>query len=1070
MKKYIIFALAGVIGTLSCTAELQPDNAEVPAGGAQKTTVNLCITTAEPGTRTFMEEDGGQFVPMWHATDRLGVLFDSWNAGAGAADAVLANSSPDGRTATFEGTASVGEGVHTVYAFSPARAFYATEAGRILDLEIPCIQFPAATSFDPRADLLVGVPADVRVSGNSATVDKMHFRRIGAILEVKLADATTGSALSADNIKSVKLESGMAGAALTGVFRYDFAGADAAATQMTVSTPGVTADFTESPMPFPGSRVYLIVNPTTLRGGSRLTVTVLTDRHEVSKTVSLPSDLELPSSKVTTLTFNLTGDAATVFFQDSFDWIARYWDDMADGAADTFLYTTAHDRVLYNLDPVANGSTSTTAEPPYKQPNIWAWNPNTLGAAFTSLGYADRQQNEAAKVLYAQENYLKFGKTDRHNCLTLPALPVGGGSVNVDLSFDWSAQDAGKEFVVEVTGGGVCAGSGSAVSTPFSQSTTLKWERKTLALSGITASSRICIRPNLTNYAASGKYRWFIDNIRVSEHTGPVVAGNVIGRVLDSNGNPVAGVAVSDGIAVTSTGADGWYGLQSQKANGYVFISQPQGYEARLEGVFPQFWQALSGDVSVEERHDFTLTAVDNSQCVLLALGDLHLCNRNALYDLRQFRLQTDELKRQVLTLRSQGKKVYGLTLGDMTWDLYWDGSSGLAGCNFDLSSYKSEVNSDFAGLSFPVWHTIGNHDHDYRGTGDWDTVIPYKQVIGPTYYSFNVGGYHIISLDNVICENDGTVSGRSNHGGLTQEILDWISADLALTGASTPLIISMHEPMHVPSDPTGGYIYYTYVKKLTPLLGSRNVHMISGHTHCLSNVKVSSKLYEHNTGALCSTWWWTGRFSISSEASWGSGSSLSTIYNVGPDGSPSGYTVYDLSAGRMSWRYKAFSLDADRQFKTYDRNQFVLTAANWCPAATAARKKEFEELTAKGDGTYSYAVAAGTSGVPANLVYINVWDYDPSFKITVTENGKSLTVTKLTDAYDPMHMVAYSAVRYQNGSAATAAFNSIATQHIFRVQASEANSTLVVTVTDRFGNVSTQTMTRPKAFTVGWD
>ena len=48
--------------------------------------------------------------------------------------------------------------------------------------------------------------------------------------------------------------------------------------------------------------------------------------------------------------------------------------------------------------------------------------------------------------------------------------------------------------------------------------------------------------------------------------------------------------------------------------------------------------------------------------------------------------------------------------------------------------------------------------------------------------------------------------------------------------------------------------------------------------------------------------------------------------------------------------------------------------------------------------------------------------------------------------------------------------FNTAATQHLFRVQASEANSTLVITVTDRFGNVSTQTMTRPKAFTVGWD
>ncbi len=1048
----------------SCARELEQDHPRQPEAPA----VQLTVNTEEIQSKTYMEQDGGKWAPRWHASDKIGVFIDSWTAGTAAAHGTLSNTLPDGRTATFEGTASVSEGVHTVYAFSPARAFYGTEAGSVLDLEIPYIQFPTAASFDPKADLLVCVPQEVSVSGSSATVDKMHFRRIGAILEVVLADATAGGVLSADNIKSVKLTSGMGGAALTGVFRYDFAGADAAAQQMATSNPSVTADLSASPMPFHGNKIYLIVNPTTLRGGTTLTVTVLTDAHEVTRVISLPSDLELPSSKVTTLTINLS-DAASVYFADNFDWLYQYWDGMADGAADTFLYTTAHDHAKYNLDPVGNKSTSTSADPVYKQPNIWSWNASTLGAAFTARGYADRQSYEAANVLYPQENYLKFGKTNYHNCLTLPALPVGSAPVNVDLSFDWSVQDAGKEFVVEVTGGGTCAGSGLAVSESFTQSETLTWERRTLVLRDITSSSRICIRPNVSNYGASGKYRWFIDNIRVTPHDGAVVSGNVIGQVLDAKGNPVAGVVVSDGYVVTTTGSDGWYGFHSDKKNGYVFISQPQGYEVQLSGVFPQFWQALSSDKSKEEQHDFKLTAVDNSQCVLLALGDFHLCNRNSLYDLRQFRLQTDELKKRVLAFRSQGKKVYGLTLGDMTWDLYWDNSSGLAGCNFDLAAYKSEVNTDFAGLSFPIWHTIGNHDHDYRGTGDWDTVIPYKQIIGPTYYSFNVGGYHIISLDNVICNNDGTVAGRADTGGLTQDILDWITADLARVDESVPLIISLHESIHTPYNPTGGYIYNTYVNKLYPILGDHNVHIVSGHTHCVANVKVSDKVFEHNTGALCSTWWWTGRFSISKEASWGDGSSLATIYNVGRDGSPAGYTVYDLASGSMKWRYKGFGLDDDCQFKTYDRNEFTLTAANWCPAASATNKTEFENIAANGDGQYSYAVPAGTSGVPENLVYINVWNYDTSTKIKVTENGKSLTVTKLVDAYDPMHMVAYQAVRYQNGSGATSAFVTGTNQHMFRVQASSPTSTLEITVTDRFGNVSTQTMTRPKAFNVDW-
>ena len=382
--------------------------------------------------------------------------------------------------------------------------------------------------------------------------------------------------------------------------------------------------------------------------------------------------------------------------------------------------------------------------------------------------------------------------------------------------------------------------------------------------------------------------------------------------------------------------------------------------------------------------------------------------------------------------------------------------------------------------MTFPIWHTIGNHDHDYRATGDWNTVIPYKQILGPTYYSFNVAGYHVVVLDNVLCDNDGTSGGRNDSAGLTNDILSWLQADMAQVPSSVPVIVSMHEQAYSPSATSSmtstSCSEESYAASMISAIGSsRNIHIVTGHTHNINNAIKSAKIYEHNAGALCATWWWTGRFCITSDASWGGGTSLSDTYHIARDGTPGGYTIYNLSSGTMTWQYKGFGLPLSKQFKTYDRNQFTLTAANWCPNASSSNKTAFEKLAAK-QPDYSYAKAAGESlgflqgSVPNNLVYINVWNWDPSWSISVREGSNNLTVTKLENAYDPMHIVAYPAVRYNSGNGVTSTFVTKETQHIFRVQASSANSTLTITVTDRFGNTYTETMTRPKPFAVNWD
>ena len=683
--------------------------------------------------------------------------------------------------------------------------------------------------------------------------------------------------------------------------------------------------------------------------------------------------------------------------------------------------------------------------------------------------------------VYMRPGYVQVGNSSAAT-LTSPALTaLTGGLHTVDVAFKAvpftsSGSKSGTVTVSCYSSGGTLIESRtvSLPATPNIPSELPEWTSCEVSFNNVTSGSTI----RFSNGGTSNDF--CIDEIEICSDDALVPiehdpGKNVYGLITDASGNPLSGVVVSDGYVVTTTGSNGVYQFTSAKANGYVFISQPQGYEVPLDGVFPQFWQALESDTAVEERHDFQLSAVSNSDCVILALGDFHLCNRNALYDLRQFRMEAEELKSTIQSLQAQGKKVYGLTLGDMTWDIYWDNSSGYAGCNFDLAAYRNEVNNDFQGVSFPLWHTIGNHDHAYYYTGDWDTVIPYKQILGPTYYSFNAGGYHIISLDNVICANNGTTGGRDDSPGLTSDILSWLQADIAQVPSSMPVIVSMHEQAYRPTNPTGGYSSETYASSLESALSGRNIHIVTGHTHNINNVKRSSSIYEHNAGALCATWWWTGRFSITSEASWGGGTSLADTYHIGRDGAPAGYTIYNLSSGTMTWKYKGFGLPENRQFKTYDRNQFTLTAATYCPNASSSHKSAFEDLAAQ-QPDYSYAKAPGervggifSSTVPYNMVYINVWNWDPDWNITVREGSTNLTVTKLTDSYDPMHMVAYPAVRLQTANT-TSTFVTKGNQHMFRVTASSATSTLTITVTDRFGNTYTETMTRPKAFGVNWN
>lgn len=517
-------------------------------------------------------------------------------------------------------------------------------------------------------------------------------------------------------------------------------------------------------------------------------------------------------------------------------------------------------------------------------------------------------------------------------------------------------------------------------------------------------------------------------------------AGTTVYGVVSTADGPVPGVVVSDGVEVAVTNEQGIYQLQSDKEWGYVFISVPAGYEVPAEGVLPQFYKMMKGDASTAERVDFSLTAVDGQDDYkVLVLGDMHLANRTG--DLKQFMEFTSDLN--AYRALHQQEKMYAIALGDMTWDLYWYSNS------YALPEYLNTINSQVKGLQ--IFHTIGNHDYDYKATNDRDAESRFMDYIAPTYYSFNLGKVHYVVLDDVDCSNyDGTTS-RDYEKRVSAGQLSWLAKDLSHVDKSVPLVVVMHAQVFYPSQTDGFKVDHDAVNttQLLNVLDGYKVHFITGHTHMNYNVTPDDavtggrEVYEHNTGAICGSWWWSGY--------------LTPGVHLSPDGTPGGYAIWSVNGTDMEWMYKATGWTEDYQFRSYDLNNvhFSLADVPQMPAGVPASvKKEYMK--------YVDAYPENQD----NEVLINVWNWNPLWTLKVTdENGNTLTPEEVW-AYDPLHVAAMSVKRFNSSTlTSTPSFITENFPHFFKVKAADADVDLTITVCDEFGHQWTENMQRPKAF-----
>lgn len=516
-------------------------------------------------------------------------------------------------------------------------------------------------------------------------------------------------------------------------------------------------------------------------------------------------------------------------------------------------------------------------------------------------------------------------------------------------------------------------------------------------------------------------------------------AGTTVYGIVSSAGVGVENVVVSDGAEVTVTNEKGIYQLKSAKKWGYVFISVPSGYEVPSVGVLPQFHRALKNSADVVERADFKLEKVDGQDSYkIFMLGDMHLANRTG--DLGQFAQFTSDLTDYMT--RHKGEKMYALTLGDMTWDLYWYSNS------YYFPQYLNTINSQIKNLQ--IFHTMGNHDNDFQTRSDYDAAVKYVDQICPTYYSFNIGKVHYVVMDDIDCSSyDGTES-RNYVKSLSAEQLDWLAKDLSHVAKTTPVVVAMHAQVFYPT--TSGFkIDHDQVNtlRLFDILDGYTVRFVTGHTHKLFNVTPNAPIVdghnfrEYNSGSVCASWWWSGN--------------LTPGIHIGTDGTPGGYGIWDVTGTDFQCLYKSTGWPEEYQFRSYDLNNVHFSMAD-VPLMPS-------DISASVKNAYMQYVNAYPQNND-NEVLINIWNWNSDWTLSVVdENRKTLPYTEVW-AYDPLHIAALSVKRFNNaGLKSTPSFITDKFTHFFKVKADDADTDLVITVKDEFGNEWTENMQRPKAF-----
>ena len=444
-------------------------------------------------------------------------------------------------------------------------------------------------------------------------------------------------------------------------------------------------------------------------------------------------------------------------------------------------------------------------------------------------------------------------------------------------------------------------------------------------------------------------------------------------------GKALSSVQVTDGKTIVTTDRNGKYCLQTTSEKEYVYYTLPSGYESPIENGIPVFYKKINPELK-KQSVNFDLNKATKSQTnhVFLVWADPQVLEMEEFPQLEEV---VKDVNKTIATIPSE-TYIHAISAGDNVFDRL----------NF-FDKYKQVISE----IKVPFYQVIGNHDMDYNNRSNELSAKSFTAAFGPAHFSYNVGNVHYVVLKNVF------YYGFSYRyiGYIDENQLQWLEQDLKQVKPGSTVMLTMHIPtIYGESEKADSFTSemsnsLLNRQALYRILAPFNTHIFAGHSHTQWFTQAAPNISEH-VHAAASGAWWQGE--------------------VCPDGSPKGYTVYEINGDSVSWYFKGVNQDKAEQFKLYK---------------TGA------------DANYPDCFIA------------NVYNYDPQWKVVWYENDVLKGEMTRYWGKDP-----FAAELYQPGKNKKHGWLSASqTHHLFRAQPENPNSKITVEVTDRFGNIYKKTL-----------
>lgn len=224
---------------------------------------------------------------------------------------------------------------------------------------------------------------------------------------------------------------------------------------------------------------------------------------------------------------------------------------------------------------------------------------------------------------------------------------------------------------------------------------------------------------------------------------------------------------------------------------------------------------------------------------------------------------------------------------------------------------------------------------------------------------------------------------------GYASHVLSWVKGLESLIPESADLYIAQHSPV-LHWDQGRRKIINSH--DLIGIVHGHEVHFISGHTHINNNFDYGNNVYEHNVATFCGAWW-------------------STEHST--DGTPRGYKVFTKKDDKLTWYYKSIGHSKDFQVEMFGMGQTALHP---------------------------------------NSIVLNVWDWDPLWKVEWFQDGVYMGELEPIEMISPLYFNEINQAYAAEGQDVPSFKKPRSNYHYFAATPSQYAKNIVVSVRSRFG------------------